>query len=76
MLDTTRPSRQPQIVALWGMGVMIGPIMGPLVGGWLTQNWNWRWVFYVNVPIVVLAAGTLGTNELLLRAQQLRAPRY
>ncbi|MEO5706630.1 MAG: MDR family MFS transporter [Alteraurantiacibacter sp.] len=54
LLDTTRPSRQPQIVALWGMGVMIGPILGPILGGWLTQSFNWRWVFFVNVPLGVL----------------------
>ncbi|MFM5948792.1 MAG: DHA2 family efflux MFS transporter permease subunit [Novosphingobium sp.] len=55
MIDTNKPSRQAQMMALWGMGVMIGPIMGPLIGGWLTQNWNWRWVFYVNVPLGAVA---------------------
>ena len=33
------------------MGVMVGPILGPVIGGWLTENYNWRWVFYVNVPV-------------------------
>lgn len=55
MIDTNRPSRQPQMMALWGMGIMIGPIMGPILGGWLTENWNWRWVFYVNVPLGAIA---------------------
>ena len=55
MLDTTRPSRQPQIIAVWGLGIMIGPILGPLIGGWLTENWNWRWVFYVNLPVGIAA---------------------
>jgi DHA2 family multidrug resistance protein len=55
MIDTNKPSRQPQMMALWGMGIMIGPIMGPILGGWLTQNWNWRSVFYVNVPLGVIA---------------------
>ena len=54
LLDTTRPSRQPQIIALWGMGVMIGPILGPVLGGWLTEAANWRWVFFVNVPVGAL----------------------
>jgi len=54
LLDTTRPSRQPQIIALWGMGVMIGPILGPVLGGWLTEMANWRWVFFVNLPIGAL----------------------
>ncbi|HYD25919.1 MAG TPA: DHA2 family efflux MFS transporter permease subunit [Croceibacterium sp.] len=51
MLDTTKPSKQSAILALWGMGVMIGPILGPVLGGWITENWSWRWVFYVNVPV-------------------------
>lgn len=55
MLDTNPPSRQPQMMAIWGMGLMIGPILGPIIGGWLTENWNWRWVFYVNVPLGILA---------------------
>ncbi len=55
MIDTNKPSRQPQMMALWGMGIMIGPIMGPILGGWLTENWNWRWVFYVNVPLGAIA---------------------
>ncbi len=55
MIDTNKPSRQPQMMALWGMGIMVGPILGPLLGGWLTENWNWRWVFYVNVPLGALA---------------------
>ena len=38
-------------MAIWGMGIMVGPILGPVIGGWLTDNYNWRWVFYVNLPI-------------------------
>ena len=59
MLDTTRPSRQPQVIAIWGLGVMIGPILGPVLGGWLTENWNWRWVFYVNLPVGIAALAIL-----------------
>ena len=55
MIDTNKPSRQSQMMALWGMGIMIGPILGPLLGGWLTENWNWRSVFYINVPLGVVA---------------------
>lgn len=54
LLDTTRPSKQGQIIAIWGMGVMIGPILGPVLGGWITENWSWRWCFYVNVPVGIL----------------------
>src|SRR5688500_3526255 len=59
LLDTTRPSRQPQIIALWGMGVMIGPILGPVLGGWLTEAASWRWVFFVNVPVGALCLAIL-----------------
>jgi MFS transporter, DHA2 family, multidrug resistance protein len=43
-------------MALWGMGVQVGPVLGPILGGWLTENYSWRWVFYVNVPFGILAA--------------------
>jgi DHA2 family multidrug resistance protein len=59
MVDTNRPSRQAQMMAVWGMGIMIGPILGPILGGWLTQNWSWRWVFYVNVPLGAVALAIL-----------------
>ena len=41
-------------MAVWGIGIMMGPIFGPTVGGWLAQNWSWRWIFYVNLPIGLL----------------------
>ena len=62
LLDTTRPSRQPQIIALWGMGVMIGPILGPVLGGWLTETLSWRWVFFVNVPVGALCIAILAAE--------------
>ena len=45
-------------MSLWGMGVMIGPIMGPILGGWLTENYTWRWIFFINLPFGI--ATTLG----------------
>ena len=59
MIDTNKPSRQAQMMALWGMGIMVGPILGPILGGWLTENWNWRWVFYVNVPLGAISLAIL-----------------
>ncbi len=55
MFDINRPSKQAQAMSIWGMVVMIGPISGPFIGGFLTETLNWRWVFYVNLPIGIPA---------------------
>jgi DHA2 family multidrug resistance protein len=54
LLDIYPKERQGSAMALWGMAVVIGPIMGPMLGGWLTENYTWRWVFYINLPIGIL----------------------
>lgn len=59
MLDINPPSRQARSMSIWAMGIMIAPIMGPIIGGWLTESYNWRWVFYVNLPVGVVAFGLL-----------------
>ena len=41
-------------MAVWGVGIMMAPILGPTVGGWLADNWSWRWIFYINIPIGIL----------------------
>ena len=51
MLDINPPERAAKAMSVWGMGVMVGPILGPVIGGWLTESYNWRWCFYINVPI-------------------------
>ncbi len=51
MMDINKPSRQAGAMAVWGMGIMVGPVLGPVIGGYLTDNFDWRWVFYVNVPV-------------------------
>jgi DHA2 family multidrug resistance protein len=48
--------------ALWSMGVMVGPVLGPTLGGYLTETWSWRWVFYVNVPVGILAMIGIATS--------------
>ncbi|MFM5884039.1 MAG: DHA2 family efflux MFS transporter permease subunit [Novosphingobium sp.] len=71
MIDTNKPSRQSQMMAVWGMGIMAGPILGPILGGYLTENWNWRAVFYVNVPLGVISLAimmaTLPTRNIVRR---------
>jgi DHA2 family multidrug resistance protein len=56
LLDAYPPEQQGQAMAVFGLGVMLGPILGPTLGGWLTDSYSWRWVFYVNVPFGVLCA--------------------
>ncbi|EHL29880.1 DHA2 family efflux MFS transporter permease subunit [Legionella drancourtii] len=55
LLDAYPPEKHGSAMAMWGMGVMVGPILGPSLGGWLTEYYNWRWVFYINLPFGILA---------------------
>jgi DHA2 family multidrug resistance protein len=55
LLDINPREKHGSAMAVWGMGVMIGPILGPTLGGWLTDAYDWRWVFFINVPIGALA---------------------
>ena len=56
LLDIYPAERRGFAMAIWGVGVMLGPIMGPTVGGWLTETYSWRWVFYINLPFGLAAA--------------------
>jgi DHA2 family multidrug resistance protein len=55
LLNINPKERQGSAMAMWGVAVMAGPVLGPVLGGWLTENYSWRWVFYINLPIGVLA---------------------
>jgi len=55
LLNINPPEKHGSAMALWGVGVMVGPILGPSLGGFLTDNYSWRWVFYINVPFGVLS---------------------
>jgi DHA2 family multidrug resistance protein len=55
LLNINPRERQGSAMALWGVAVMAGPILGPVIGGWLTANYTWRYVFYINLPIGILA---------------------
>jgi MFS transporter, DHA2 family, multidrug resistance protein len=63
MMDTYPREEQGKAMALWGVGTMVGPIAGPSLGGWLTDEFTWRWVFYVNLPVGILC--TLGVLALV-----------
>jgi MFS transporter, DHA2 family, multidrug resistance protein len=55
LMETFPLEEQQLAMALWGVGLMVAPIAGPTLGGWITDNWSWRWNFYINVPIGVVA---------------------
>lgn len=61
LLDVNPPERHGQAMAVWGAGIMVGPILGPALGGWLTDNYDWRWVFYINVPVGIIAFAGIAT---------------
>lgn len=58
MIDLYPVEKRAQVMAIWGIGIMLGPILGPTLGGFLTDAYSWRWVFYVNAPVGI--AATLG----------------
>ena len=55
LLDINPPERQGRAMAVWVLAVVVGPAVGPVLGGWLTENYSWRWVFFINVPFGILS---------------------
>jgi DHA2 family multidrug resistance protein len=55
LLDINPPEQHGTAMAVWGSGIMVAPILGPTLGGWITFNYTWRWVFYINLPVGILA---------------------
>ncbi|MCC7271205.1 MAG: DHA2 family efflux MFS transporter permease subunit [Alphaproteobacteria bacterium] len=73
LLDIYPRERHGEAMAIWGIGVMVGPILGPTLGGWLTENYHWRWVFYINLPIgIVTLAGLVAFLDRPARDFRLR----
>src|SRR5262245_5329074 len=54
LLDSYSAQERGSAMAIWGIGVMLGPIMGPTLGAWLTDNYSWHWVFFINLPIGIV----------------------
>jgi MFS transporter, DHA2 family, multidrug resistance protein len=55
LLETFPPRQHGIAMAVFGVGIMFGPIVGPLLGGWITDNWSWHWIFFINVPIGIIS---------------------
>jgi len=55
LFESFPPRQHGLAMAVFGMGVVLGPVIGPVMGGWITDNWSWRWIFYINIPIGALA---------------------
>lgn len=71
LLDTYPRERHGSAMAMWGVGVMVGPILGPTLGGYLTEYYDWRWVFYINLPVGILTF--LGLSAFLSETHRDRA---
>lgn len=56
LLESFPPAKRGAAMALYGMGVVVAPIIGPTLGGWITDNYSWRWIFYINLPVGLVAA--------------------
>src|ERR1700684_1939238 len=55
LADTFTPKQRGQAFALYGLAVVVAPAIGPSLGGWITDNYNWRWIFFINGPIAILS---------------------
>lgn len=55
LLETFPQKQHGMAMAIFGVGIMFGPIIGPLLGGWITDNWSWQWIFFINIPICIIS---------------------
>ena len=72
LFDINPPERHARAMAMFGGGIMIGPILGPVLGGWLTESFNWRWVFMVNLPVGIFA--TLMLLRFMPKGEKVKRP--
>jgi DHA2 family multidrug resistance protein len=74
LADTFPPQRRAQAFALYGIAVIVAPIIGPTVGGWITDNWSWHWIFFINVPIGLVSLALV--HWLLIEPPALKRERH
>src|SRR5579864_3819713 len=55
LLEAFPPHERGKAMGFWGLGIVVAPILGPVLGGWLTDSYSWRWVFYINIPVGIAA---------------------
>lgn len=55
LLEAFKPEDRGRAMGFWGLGIVVAPILGPVLGGWLTDSYSWRWVFYINIPVGILS---------------------
>jgi len=55
LLEAFKPEERGRAMGFWGLGIVVAPILGPVLGGWLTDSYSWRWVFYINIPVGILS---------------------
>ncbi|HEV2386328.1 MAG TPA: DHA2 family efflux MFS transporter permease subunit [Candidatus Acidoferrales bacterium] len=55
LLEAFPPADRGKAMAFWGLGIVVAPMLGPVIGGWLTDNYSWRWVFYINIPVGIVS---------------------
>jgi DHA2 family multidrug resistance protein len=55
MLEAFPREQQGKAMGVWGLGIVVAPMLGPMLGGWLTDNYSWRWIFYVNIPVGIIS---------------------
>ncbi len=55
MLEAFPPEQRGKAMAFWGLGIVVAPMLGPVLGGWITDSYSWRWIFYINLPVGAMA---------------------